>query len=646
MICLFHHSSRALAVASICTLVAVGCAKTKVPERSGAKAEAAAKAKAEQIVKPVVPPATEQQAAEATAAAPTVAELITTLAATTDSDARVLVIDEIGAVGQNALPALDVLVATFADPEPRVRWHSARAVGLIGEDARSAIPAVLKLLDDTDGIVVTQAAAALAAIRQDDGREQIPAADAALYASALEPLAKTAVHPDPRARRAAVRALRQMQPALSTLAPLVSKQLADADPAVVVGALHTLADMGDEAVPFLLESMKDPKSRYWAEVALAEIGPEAAPATEVLAKAVAEGEPEERLQAILALSSIGEKASAAAPAIATVLESDDPTLRFAAAFALGRMKAAGCDECLAKAAASADPFLASVAAWARARINPADKPLMDEAVSRLRNGLASPKPEARSASISGLSDLAEAFDPEARQGLAGDFIKLLADPDPEVGQAAGGALIRLGPAAEAPLQAKLADPAVRPAILEILAALGPAAKPAVGDLVALLADADPQTRGDAAVALASIGADAAEAVPALQKLIGDASEPDGVRYAAVFALGRIGPASSAAEPMIRELTQSKDELMATVAVWAALKIKPDDKSLFEAAVPLLRRALRGDREMARLEAAVALGDIGPAAATAIPILELVAEDDPAKSVRTAAAAALEKIKGK
>jgi HEAT repeat protein len=98
--------------------------------------------------------------------------------------------------------------------------------------------------------------------------------------------------------------------------------------------------------------------------------------------------------------------------------------------------------------------------------------------------------------------------------------------------------------------------------------------------------------------------------------------------------------------MIRELTQSKDELMATVAVWAALKINPDDKSLVEAAVPLLRRALRGDREMARLEAAVALGDIGPAAATAIPILELVAEDDPAKSVRTAAAAALEKIKGK
>jgi HEAT repeat protein len=64
------------------------------------------------------------------------------------------------------------------------------------------------------------------------------------------------------------------------------------------------------------------------------------------------------------------------------------------------------------------------------------------------------------------------------------------------------------------------------------------------------------------------------------------------------------------------------------------------------AIPLLRRALRDERDLARLEAAVALGDIGAAASTAIPILELVAEDDPIKSVRAAAAAALSKIKSK
>ena len=45
-------------------------------------------------------------------------------------------IDEIAKFGQRAKPALGQLVKAFADEDPRVRWHAARAVGLIGEDAR------------------------------------------------------------------------------------------------------------------------------------------------------------------------------------------------------------------------------------------------------------------------------------------------------------------------------------------------------------------------------------------------------------------------------------------------------------------------------------------------------------------------------
>jgi len=41
-----------------------------------------------------------------------------------------------------------------------------------------------------------------------------------------------------------------------------------------------------------------------------------------------------------------------------------------------------------------------------------------------------------------------------------------------------------------------------------------------------------------------------------------------------------------------------------------------------------------------------LGEIGPAAAGAIPILELVEEDDPIKAVPAAAAEALAKIQGR
>ena len=654
-------SMTALIMALIGTVIMTGCADMKAKPRPGEQAEAKAKAKAESLVNAVVAPATTVAvepapaqaqatpapsiAAESGGTGPSIADLVKKLGASADSASRVLVIDEIGALGQPALPALSGLVAAFADEDSRVRWHAARAVGLIGEDARSAIPALVTLLADTDPIVVTQAAAALGHIREDDGRGLIPEADAKAYATAVDPLAKTTVHPDARARRASMRALRRYSMSLADMAPIVSKQLADADPAVVVSALHTLADMDDDAVPLLIEALKDPKMRYWAEVALAEIGPKAAAAAEPLAKASEVGEVEERLQAILALAAIGEPAAAAAPAIVAVLDSNDAALQMPAAFALGRMKAAAGDESLAKAVAGEDPFLASVASWARARIHPDDKALVDDALARLRVGLANPDAEIRSGSVSGLSDLAESLDASAREQLAGEFMPLLTDADPEVGQAAGGALVRLGSAAMATLQPKLADPAIRRNILEILAAIGPAAKPA-GELVGALGDTDPQCRGDAVMAIAAIGPDAAEAVPDLQKLLMDPAAADGLRYVAAYALGRIGPAAGAAEPVLRELSQSKDELLATVAIWAALKIEPNDASLFESAVPLLRRALRGDRELARLEAAVALGDIGPAAAAAVPLLELVSEEDPARQVRAAAAAAIKKIKAK
>jgi len=656
--------SPALAYASTCILAACGCSQNAPPPVSQPAAavvkpavEPAAKEPASRAaaVEPSVAgetPATQSPAAEVSATepaappAPSIDELIRKLAAATESPDRVLVIDEIGAIGQNAKPALPALVAAFVDEEPRVRWHAARAIGLIGEDARSAIPDLVKLLADADAIVVTQAAAALGQIREDDGREPIPEADASVYASAVESLGKTAVHPDGRARRAAFHALRRMSPSPAALAPLVSRHLADADPAVVLSALHTVADLGGAAVPLLLEALKDPRSRYWAEVALAEMGPEAAAAVEPLAAAVTEGEPEERLQALLALAAIGEKASVAAPVIVKALESDDPTLRLAAAFALGHTRAGEADACLTKAAASDDAFLAAVASWALARIHPQDKALADEALARLRKGLTNPDADARAACVSGLSDLAEGFDAAGREALAADFMPLVSDPDPKVGTAAGAGLIRLGPAAVGVLKGKLADPAIRLNVIEILSAIGAAAKPALPELLAGLDDADAVVRGDAAIAIGAIGGDGAEAVPSLLKLLGDTAVPAGARYAAAYALGRIGAPAAAAEPALRTLSDSDDELMATVAAWAALKIKPDDPVLVEKAIPLLRRALRGDRDIVRLEAAVALGDIGAEAATAIPILELVSEEDPVKGVREAAAAALAKVKAK
>jgi HEAT repeat protein len=611
----------------LATLV-TGCSQAQAPKRPATSAPAAPAA-----------------AAPAAPATPTLDALVEKLRTTADSRDRVLVIDEIATLGQNAKPALAVLVKATEDPELRVRWHAARAIGLIGEDASTAVPVLVKLLADPDPVVAAQAAAAIGNVRGDEDAATISAEDAARYTAAQEAVASATVHPDPRVRRAAIRALRHLSPSPAVLGPLFAKQLADADPSVVLPALHTLATLEEAAVPVLVEALKNPKARYWACIGLAEIGEEAAAATDALATVVKDGEIDERLQAILALAAIGAKAAPAAPVLVAALESPDKSLRFPAAYALGKICAVTADAALEKVAAEDDEVLAATAAWALAQTHRGEKPFADAALARLLKLLEDEDPGVREGAVAGLSDLAAQLDDEQKKQLATRFVGLITDVHPEVGLAAGAALIRLGPASLGPLRGKLADPAVRTHVLEILAGIGPAAKPALDDIVKELDDADPDHAGEAAVAIGAIGPEAAAvAAPRLRRVVADAGKPAGLRYAAAYALGRLGPAAKEAEPDLRKLAETDDEMMATVAIWAALKVAPEDKSLFERAVPLLRRALRGDREMVRLEAAVALGDIGSAAATAIPMLELVAEDDPVKPVRAAAAEALKKIR--
>ena len=131
-----HSMTMALMMAASFLIAAPGCSGRQAPPKP--VPVAAAPAAAESTESPAV--------VSGPAAAATIQDLIERLAATTDSRSRVLVIDEIGAVGQNAKPALAALLGVLADEEPRVRWHAVRAIGLIGEDARSAIPAILKLL--------------------------------------------------------------------------------------------------------------------------------------------------------------------------------------------------------------------------------------------------------------------------------------------------------------------------------------------------------------------------------------------------------------------------------------------------------------------------------------------------------------------
>ncbi|MFM8435358.1 MAG: HEAT repeat domain-containing protein, partial [Planctomycetia bacterium] len=557
----------------------------------------------------------------AAAEAASIEQLRATLAAAEGEDARVLAVDAIAALGPQAKAAYDDLVKAMADGSSRVRWHAARALGLIGEDAIAAVPLLTKLLDDADPIVATQAAAAIGLIRADDDvSAETPAADLAVYEAAVEALTAKMTHADPRVRRAVLRAITALEPDKGRLAGLVGERLADADPSVVLPALHSLADIGPEAVPVLVKALENPRARYWASVALAEIGEAAAPAVPALGAGVAAGEPEERMQSIIALAAIGDASRPAIGEIAKALDAEENSLRFAAAFALGRLRAKEADAALEKAATDADPFLAAIAAWARARIHPDDKQLVAAAVERLTAGLSGAKPAVQTASISAISDLAGSIDDATEKRLTDEFVRLLSSPEPGVREAAAAALVREGPLAVDALEKALADPDIRSIAMEILTAIGPVSKGALDSFLTALADPDPAHRSDAAIAIAAVGPDAAEAVPALQAMLTSTDGPPGVRYAAAYALGRIGAAAKPAAADLQKLAGSTDEILATVATWASLKIEPGNAALFTSAVPLLRKALRGGEQLARLEAAVALGDIGAPAADAVPIL--------------------------
>ncbi len=595
-----------------------------------------------------VEPVTEPATAPVKGGRKSLPQLRKDLVASTNPDATLQLIDLIGRRRGGAREALPELVSLTTASDPRVRWHAARSIGLIGEDAIAEIPTLLKLLQDADPVVATQAAAAIGHIREDDNRSELPAADAELYRDAVTQLVAALVHSDPRVRRACLRALRQLNPDPEQVMPVVDGVFAGNDPAVILPALNSIADMGAAAVPFLVERLKRPQGRYWASVALTEIGPAAAAATPALIEALAESPPEEQLQEILALAAIGEPAQAAGDDLISLYAEGEPSLRGVVLYALGKLKVAKAEPLLAEVVATETPRLAATAAWARVKLDPENAELVNDAVERLLTQCESDEEFARVAAVSALSDLAAGLKQESREELATQFAGMLEDPSDRVHDNAAAGLIRLGGDAVATVTRLLADPVTEMPALRILAEIGGPAVDAVGPLAERIDAEDDAVMTEAILALAAIGPPAAAAVDRLLPLLEEsaAGQASALRYAAAYCLGRIGsPAASPAVERLAKLAEADDPMLATVAIWAALQIEPDNQSRFEQAIPMLTTALEAEMQTVRLEAAIALGDLGSRAKTAIPALELLAEDDPIRGIRDAARQSLRKIRG-
>lgn len=519
------------------------------------------------------------------------------------------------------------LTKALASGDANVRSKAAGALADLGSKATSAVPALVQALGDQDANVRAHAAYALGQI----GDQRAAVVDG-LFALAADHEALV--------RRAAIRALKSLKLPRDVSIPKMVNVLKSAAPADAAAIVATIAEAGEEAVPFLTDCLDHEQACYWACLALADIGPAAAAAVPSLVKLELRKEPEIRLQALVALGEIGPAAGSAAPTIVKALESDKTDgVRYAAAYAIGQIGASDPQSraALGKAMKSKDAFLQVVAAWALARVAKDDAGIQDKATRVIVESLKSDKVEVRRAAARALAETNPP--PETTAPL---LIQAIHDSDPSVIANAIDAMASLGPKI-VPRVANngLKNKDLRLYAVRILAKIGPDAKEAAPALAEALKGSEGDFRREAQFVLGTFGADAAPAVPELTKSLD--SDDEQVRNSAVYALGKIGPAAKAALPALRGLRESDDAFVRFAATWALVKIDPKNSQLIAAAVTELRKGLSDERPLVRLESAAALGELGTAATSALPELKKAAADEDA-DVSAAAKRAIEEIR--
>ncbi|HQU41958.1 MAG TPA: HEAT repeat domain-containing protein, partial [Pirellulales bacterium] len=383
----------------------------------------------------------------------------------------------------------------LAGASPQARAKAADGLADLGPKAKSAVPALVAALADKDANVRGHAAYALGQVG--DQRAAVVTGRFSLAGDR-----------DPLVRRAAIRALRSLKLPRNVVLPKMVKALKSAAPADAAAILSTIAEAGEEAVPFLTECLGDKDARYWACLALADIGPAAKSAVPELAKLHDCEEPAVRLQSLVALGQIGPAAKSAVPMIVKSLETDkNAGVRYAAAFALGQIGAGDkrTRAALAKGIESDDAFLQIVSAWALARVAKDDQPLHDKVTKLILEGLKSDKVDVRRAAARALAEI----NPPPEM-VAPVLIKAIHDNDPSVIGNAVDALASLG----TKIVPRLANNALKNKDLRlyavrVLAKIGPDAKEAAPALAETLADATGDYRREAQYVLGLFGAESA-----------------------------------------------------------------------------------------------------------------------------------------
>ncbi len=550
-----------------------------------------------------------------------------------DQSVRDQALEALSELGPQAASAVPALIEALGHTDREHSWRAARALGAIGPQAEAAVPQLTKALKDEHPKVRAYAAYAL-------GRIGKPAA-----IGASDALIENAFDKDPLVRRSTLRALRMLDPPQERTMPLVMRILEEGDVSIILPALQSLAEQGKDAVPRLREALKHEAAQYWACLALADIGPDAADAVPDLRAVLKARDPDVRLEALVALGQIGSASKPAIPEIAALVDKDEfKHVRYAAIYALGNIGTdAAAFESLQRAIASDDEFTRTISAWALARTNPGNKQMLDQAVRMILSAFESTDVHVRQAAARAIVE----FDVD-RQLVAPLLVKALEDKDPTVVANAIEALANLGPQALSHIDDALANPALRHYAVLLIARLGregASAVPALVDALGKQTDSpeDIEFIREAHFALSAIGPEAKEAIPTLVKAL--ASDKESVSASACYALGKMGGEARAAVPALQRAEMSENLIVRAASVFALWQIQPGNPIRRVKATGLLLKALEDDREMVRVGAVTMLGELGAADKVTQARLEQVRDNDEVEFVRRAAAEALKKLAG-
>jgi HEAT repeat protein/mono/diheme cytochrome c family protein len=376
--------------------------------------EPAAQASAVRILTEIGPPA-----------APAIPFLIEALRGTSSRARCVRIAAALGATGSASVTPLTRLFES--SDRPLTREMASRALGFAGPRASEAVPLLLDALGDPDGRIRFTAAAALGRIRT---------------VRAVEPLVERVRHDTNRTvRMYSIEALGEIGPGANAAVPALIEVFAREDDNLAGRAAWALAGIGVLSMPALLQALEnpDPRTRAHASHALGLVGADPGRVVPPLIGMLGDDDNLVRERAATALVELGADAvpylgqaltgdpnwhvrgfaaltlgrmtpprASAVPLLISALDDENATVRQLACWSLGRLggQAAEATEPLSRALSSSEVDLRRMAIWALGNIGPAALLAKPALVALLED----PEPLVRDEAVEALQKLAGTYD--------------------------------------------------------------------------------------------------------------------------------------------------------------------------------------------------------------------------------------------